>query len=355
MDRTTASGYVLNADNRRVYADYTPGETDGTILVAADRTAIQEEIVGCIEGASLEPDASNLGQLWAAIKAAAAAAAKSVALAFVPVEQGGGPNQGSAKINIGIATDNAHLRAASGGTDLGMLALTTDVAGETDRASASEAAINQSLQSSYTTMAAAMTPYMRTSGGTLIAPDWATRVMLRLIGPGGAGATATDTTSAGNYSGGGGGAGGEAWGIYTISAGDSLVVVIGSGGVPGTPGTASTVTLQGTTLCTANSGGNASFPTTQAAPGAAGGTASGGTLINNQGGSGTDGQNGTNVFAGNGAESLLGGGAGRAGATAGLPASKPGAGGGGGYGANNGSTSPGGNGASGALIYQWLP
>ena len=63
MDRTTAAGNVSN-----LYVDEDQeNEIQGTSLVAADRNALQEEIVHVIEGAGLTLSASDLSQLWGAL------------------------------------------------------------------------------------------------------------------------------------------------------------------------------------------------------------------------------------------------------------------------------------------------
>lgn len=68
MDRTQASGYTTNTVGKRVYADKVPGTAQGTSLVAVDRTALQEEVVGAIELSGQAPSASNLAQLGLAIQ-----------------------------------------------------------------------------------------------------------------------------------------------------------------------------------------------------------------------------------------------------------------------------------------------
>jgi hypothetical protein len=64
MQRTTAPGSVSGA-----YVDEDPGNSvQGTLLIALDRNAIQEEIVGVIAGAGLTPSAGNNGQLLGALQ-----------------------------------------------------------------------------------------------------------------------------------------------------------------------------------------------------------------------------------------------------------------------------------------------
>ncbi|WP_051014755.1 glycine-rich domain-containing protein [Teichococcus cervicalis] len=68
MDRTSAPNNVL-VSGRRMYRDrnWAAGE-EGTSLMAADRNAVQEEILAVIEAAGLTPSASNLAQLLAALR-----------------------------------------------------------------------------------------------------------------------------------------------------------------------------------------------------------------------------------------------------------------------------------------------
>ena len=68
MDRTTSFGYVLNPAGERVYVDQNlVAGVNGTDFAAADALAHQEEHMGVIEGAGLEPDATNLKQVLAGI------------------------------------------------------------------------------------------------------------------------------------------------------------------------------------------------------------------------------------------------------------------------------------------------
>jgi|GEM_PF-6865896 len=90
MDRTQASGYILNAAGKRIYGDKIPGQAQGTSLIAADRTATQEEIVGAIEASGQTPDNGNLAQLQAAIKVLGNAPVWSAAFAKLI---GGYPNR----------------------------------------------------------------------------------------------------------------------------------------------------------------------------------------------------------------------------------------------------------------------
>lgn len=67
MDRTKAAGYIT-VDGKRVYQDRDkPNGIAGTALIAADRTAVQEELMNLITGAGLTPDADDLTQVFKAI------------------------------------------------------------------------------------------------------------------------------------------------------------------------------------------------------------------------------------------------------------------------------------------------
>lgn len=112
--------------------------------------------------------------------------------------------------------------------------------------------------------------------------------------------------------GGGGGAGGLAQSLVTLSAGDVITFVIGAGGASmaaglrdGLPGGTTTVTGPGLSL-TAN-GGGAGINQTNGSAGGAGGTASGGNVMNNTGGAGGNQTfSGANETCGGGAVGLYG-------------------------------------------------
>ncbi|NHO33340.1 hypothetical protein [Acetobacter fallax] len=122
MDYTTAPGYVT-VDGVRQYADRDPANgVPGTALIAADRTATMVEIMTVIAKAGLAPSATDLTQLWQAIVSIAKGVEVEGEVGFTPVQQGGRPDQGANKINIGLAADLAGiLRFAVDGNDLGFL------------------------------------------------------------------------------------------------------------------------------------------------------------------------------------------------------------------------------------------
>lgn len=191
----------------------------------------------------------------------------------------------------------------------------------------------------------------------LIIPDWARQIELRAVGAGGGGASCTAISpEAGSFSGAGGGAGGDAWGIYALDPGidNRLSITIGLGGGPDQSGGASFVTYGGQPLLSAEGGRPGAFSSARISVGGSGGGAGGGSLWNQNGGAGSDGQNGTLVFAGNGGEGPWGG-AGKAGYQLGITATKYGAGGGGAYAARAvGESTAGGRGFQGCVVYRFL-
>lgn len=189
------------------------------------------------------------------------------------------------------------------------------------------------------------------SSGTFTVPAGVFSVLVTCVGGGGGGSqcdSQSTTPSSTNASGGGGGAGGTAIGIYAVTPGQAITVTIGGGGI--TNGSGGTTSFG--SFCSATGGSGSSFTATAVSPGGAGGTGSGGD-VNIEGGYGSDGQNASFVFAGNGGNSIFGGG-GRAGAHGGEPGGAPGAGGGGAYDALATSTVyNGGTGANGIVLVRW--
>lgn len=195
------------------------------------------------------------------------------------------------------------------------------------------------------------------SSRILNAPAWAKRVELRVIGGGGGGASSTALSpDAGSFSGAGGGAGGDCWGVYPINpARDAVLsVTVGMGGESDRRGGPSFVTYGAQPLLTSDGGSPGYFATPQNSVGGRGGGAGRGSLWNQSGGGGSDGQNGIYVFAGNGAAGPWGGG-GPAGYLRGVAATRYGAGGGGAYAIPaEGLKAEGGRGYQGVVIYRFL-
>ncbi len=68
MDRTSAPNYVLNGGLRQYQDRNLATGTPGTGLVAADRIAIQEELMTIQTAGGQVPNASNFGQVLAALR-----------------------------------------------------------------------------------------------------------------------------------------------------------------------------------------------------------------------------------------------------------------------------------------------
>ncbi|WP_237469042.1 glycine-rich domain-containing protein [Gluconobacter sphaericus] len=159
-----------------------------------------------------------------------------------------------------------------------------------------------------------------TVNGSVPVPAWASRVELRVIGGGGGGAASQSMTTAGAFSGAGGGGGGDAWGIYAVSPtqGNGLAITVGSGGGSEQTGGTSLVSYNGQTLLQAEGGQGGAFYSTIGSAGGVGGNASGGTIWNQSGTSGGDGQCNAYTFSGYGGDGPWGG-AGRCGNQGGAP------------------------------------
>jgi len=185
------------------------------------------------------------------------------------------------------------------------------------------------------------------AGATFTVPPGATQVRVRLVGGGGGGAPSSATQA-----GSGGGAGGYAEGVFTVTPGQAIGVIVGAGG-SGQPASSGAGGGWGSAssfgaYCSATGGnGGALGPTS--APGGDGGSASGGA-INIRGGIGSDGSPGSVNWGGCGGASYFGGG-GRAAAAAGIEqlGHAAGSGGGGGYGGACAS----GAGANGLVIVEY--
>lgn len=112
-----------------------------------------------------------------------------------------------------------------------------------------------------------------TTSGMFTIPNAVTLITIEVVGAGGDG---------GGNGGGGGGGGAYAKGEYTVTPGDILTVIVGTGGSGAAIGTTSVGTLISVT------GGENGFsvPNPDLGGGGAGGVATGGTITNNAGGTG---------------------------------------------------------------------
>jgi hypothetical protein len=190
------------------------------------------------------------------------------------------------------------------------------------------------------------------AAGTFTIPANITALKVTVIGGGASGAGSSGGTSGG----GGGGAGATAISYLTaLTPGNTIAVVVGTGGaavtgaVAGNDGVNSTIAsgTQTITTVTAGKGIGAPVVTGSGAEGGAGGTATNGT-INISGGDGAPARN----EGGNGGGSSMGGGGrgGTASATPGIDGKAYGSGGGGVY---LGAASNSGAGKAGIVIFEW--
>ncbi|MBK8923807.1 MAG: hypothetical protein IPM81_20355 [Saprospirales bacterium] len=182
---------------------------------------------------------------------------------------------------------------------------------------------------------------------TFTVPDGVTSVTVKTWGGGGGGGRSDDGDASGSAAGGGGGGGGYRTGSFTVSAGQTITIVVGDGGAggdvdfePGANGDNSSAThTSGVITANGGTGGGAGVNSTTGGAGGAGGSGSGGS----GGFSGGTGAGGGTADGGKG-----GGGAGDA-ANGGNGSGRTGGGGGGSAGGGtggNGGTS-GGSGADG--------
>ncbi len=212
------------------------------------------------------------------------------------------------------------------------------------------------------------------TSGNFVVPPGVTSLTIKAWGAGGGGGEASPNTA---DAGGGGGGGGYAGGVMTVTAGQTITVVVGSGGLGATTGgnngTAgnNTFVTNGTSTVNAT-GGGAGTSVNGGGAGGAGGTAAFGGSVSSQvthtGGNGAaannfandgggggggagdanNGSNGNNTAGGAGGTAS--GGAGGAGSTSNAAGSAGTSYGGGGGGSADNGPSTGGNGANGYVI-----
>jgi len=191
-----------------------------------------------------------------------------------------------------------------------------------------------------------------TSNGTFTIPTGITQVKVMAIGGGGGGA---GNTGGGGASGGGGGGCAIKW-LTGLTPGNTLAVVVGTGGNGGAAGANNGISgnnssvasgTQTISTITANGGTNG---ITGNAGGGAGGTASGGDL-NIGGGGGGYGYITTGNPGGHGGSSFL---AGQTNDGSGGPGQSGQLYGGGGAGSDAVGNQPGGNGAAGIVVFEWV-
>lgn len=121
MDYTSATNYAT-VNGQRGYRDRDAANgLEGTSLIAFDRNALMFEVMKVITMAGLTPDASDWTQLYQALVKIVAQYAAAASAGFTPVEQGGGPNQGTNKINLGWQAATLLFRISVDGVDQGTL------------------------------------------------------------------------------------------------------------------------------------------------------------------------------------------------------------------------------------------
>lgn len=102
VDFTQSDGFVTDAGGRRQYANRDDAALiPGTEIDATDRNQVRNELVYLVSQAGLTPSNGDLTQVYQAVRKLVLAGASSVAVGFVPVEQGGNTGLTADKINIG--------------------------------------------------------------------------------------------------------------------------------------------------------------------------------------------------------------------------------------------------------------
>jgi hypothetical protein len=341
----------------------TPGAVSGSKVPASAVEFVQREIVAIIAAAGFTPSNADLSQLAKAVQshkmnfatATGTANAIIVALSPAPLDYYDGmpvrfrpsaTNAGATTINVNglgaIPVKRPDGNPCVGGEFLA--GIPTEV---TIDATNSLAIISAGI-------ALVHGIQVFTASGTFTVPAGVTTVKATVVGGGGGGANCSPTIvtpGSSLSSGGGGGAGALAVGSYSVTPGQTVPVIVGTGGASQSNGGSSSFGA----FCSASGGGGTQFQTSSTSAGGVGGTASGGNILNSPGGFGSDGQSNSFTGMGNGAPGPWGG-AGRAyaGGASATPANAHGygAGGGGTYAAAAGANA-GGTGGPGVVIVEW--
>lgn len=195
-------------------------------------------------------------------------------------------------------------------------------------------------------------------GGTFTVPGGVYSLYVECVAGGGAGSNCLAANATSDVSGGGGGAGGFASGVYAVTPGQTISYFVGDGGHLGSENTGIGSNFGSFVTCLGGVGGV--FTSTGTSIGGLGGTASGGTIFNFTGGSGTDGSHippsggQPYIGSGNGGNSYYGQGGTAVNGATGHTGSAPGAGGGGAMDVNLlNTTFDGGAGASGQILVSY--
>lgn len=196
-------------------------------------------------------------------------------------------------------------------------------------------------------------------GGVWTVPPGVYRVYVEAVGAGGAGSNCLAPTATNDVSGGGGGAGGFASGLYSVTPGQAISYSVGAGAPIGSQNPGGGTNFGSSITC--GGGVGSSFSTQGTSVGGAGGTASGGTILNIPGGAGTDGSHipiggggRPYIGPGNGGTSFYGPGGTSANGGDGNSGTTPGSGGGGAMDVNlQNITFDGGAGANGQILISY--
>lgn len=102
VDYTEATGYVLDKDGHRQYANRDdPNLVPGTEVDGPDIGQIRNELVYLVAQAGLNPSNKDLTQVFQAVKKLVAEGEAEAAVGYVPVEQGGIEGLTADKVNLG--------------------------------------------------------------------------------------------------------------------------------------------------------------------------------------------------------------------------------------------------------------
>ena len=356
MDRTSALNNIDIGGGRRGYRDRNlVGGLAGTQLAAADRNAIQEEVLAVIEGLGIAASAGSLAQLFMAIKRLGTANGHSITTSRALVVDDAGlilvdATSGNIALTLplaaamnGVPIRYRIIRSDSTANTLTVTRTGTDVRVSANGATGawSIAARGQLILESdgglgwiETGVQRLVNSQLFTASGTFTVPQAVYQIACEVWG-GGSGGVGGDGAA--------GSAGGYGWGTYNVTPGGTYAVTIGAGGAGRTGASGLASVAGGTTSVGAliSATGGASVAGSPSSGPTAGGIGSGGQL-NLQGQSGADLSAGTDINA-HGGSSPRGG----MGGAVNLPATEPG--GGGGAFSNDG----GGNGAKGYALITW--
>jgi hypothetical protein len=244
MDRTSALNNIDIGGGKRGYRDRNLGAgLAGTQLIAADRNAVQEEILAVIEGLGIVASAAVLTQLLLALKRAGAANAHSITASRALVVD----DAGIVLVNAttGNITLTLPLAAAMNGVPIRYQIVRLDstantvsvaLAGSDVRISANgvTGAWSVPARGQLTLMCDAVASWVEfgvqrlvnsqlfTTSGSFTVPAGIYQIAPEVWG-GGSGGVGGDGAA--------GAAGGYSWGVFSVTPGAVYAVTIGAGGV----------------------------------------------------------------------------------------------------------------------------